>query len=55
MTIRKIHVEGMACNHCKMTIENKLLNLEGVDSVSADLSTGNVKVPPLTWQLWKKL
>lgn len=37
-------VEGMSCNHCKSNVETNIAKLDGVTSVSADLSTGNVVV-----------
>ena len=42
MTVYK--VEGMSCNHCKSNVETNIAKLDGVTSVSADLSTGNVVV-----------
>ena len=37
--------KGMACNHCKMTVENNhSVNPAGVESASVDLSTGNVNI-----------
>lgn len=37
-------VKGMSCNHCRSTVEKAIANLEGVESVSVDLSTGNAVV-----------
>ena len=37
-----INVEGMSCNHCKMTVESNLSRLEGIESVKADPDRGNV-------------
>lgn len=37
-------VVGMSCNHCKASVENNLMKLDGVTSVTADLATGNVVV-----------
>jgi copper chaperone CopZ len=37
-------VGGMTCNHCKATVEKNISAIEGVDEVTVDLSTGNVKV-----------
>jgi len=39
-----ISVEGMTCNHCRMTVEKNLASLEGIDEVSVDLPTGQVKI-----------
>ncbi len=44
MPIKKISVEGLTCNHCKMSIENNILKLEGIDSVIVDLSSGHVTI-----------
>lgn len=33
----KIHVRGMNCNHCKMSVENNLKGLEGVETINADV------------------
>ena len=38
------NVKGMACNHCKATVEKTLLALPGVETVTVDLPTGRVKV-----------
>ena len=44
MTIKKVNVEGMTCNHCTMTVENNIRKIEGVESVHADLSSGAVTI-----------
>lgn len=33
----KVIVRGMTCNHCKMSVENNLKKIEGVDAISADV------------------
>jgi uncharacterized membrane protein YraQ (UPF0718 family)/copper chaperone CopZ len=38
----KIYVGGMTCNHCKMTIENNLKEIEGIDTSVADIRKGTV-------------
>ncbi len=38
----KIRVNGMNCNHCKMNVENTLKKIKGVDSVLADVTSGEV-------------
>lgn len=38
----KIKVEGMTCNHCRMTVENGIRGVSGVTGVSADITTGEV-------------
>lgn len=35
--IKKVYIEGMQCNHCKMTVEKSLENLDGVKSVKVNL------------------
>jgi uncharacterized membrane protein YraQ (UPF0718 family)/copper chaperone CopZ len=42
MNSKTILVEGMTCNHCKMTVENNLLKMPGVTTVKADQNTGKV-------------
>jgi len=39
-----LKVEGMSCNHCVNTIETNVGALDGVSSVSVDLSKGEVTV-----------
>ena len=39
-----IAVEGMTCNHCRMTVQNNISALEGVEEVDVDLQTGHVKI-----------
>lgn len=39
-----IAVEGMTCNHCRMTVEKNLASLEGIEEVTVDLPTGQVKI-----------
>jgi uncharacterized membrane protein YraQ (UPF0718 family)/copper chaperone CopZ len=39
-----ISVEGMTCNHCRMTVLNNISSIEGVTEVDVDLQTGNVKI-----------
>jgi len=44
MTTTVYQVKGMACNHCKATVEKVLSAIEGVKSVTVDLATGKVAV-----------
>lgn len=37
-------VKGMACNHCKATVEKTLLSLDGVEAVTVELASGKVSV-----------
>lgn len=39
-----ISVEGMTCNHCRMTVENNISAIEGVQEVTANLQSGEVKI-----------
>ncbi len=39
-----ISVEGMTCNHCRMTVENNISAIEGVEEVTVDLQSGKVKI-----------
>ncbi|MFZ7646197.1 copper chaperone CopZ [Bacillus cereus] len=43
MTIT-LNVQGMTCNHCKMSVTNALTELEGVQNVEAHLQEGTVNV-----------
>jgi uncharacterized membrane protein YraQ (UPF0718 family)/copper chaperone CopZ len=42
MNYKTILVEGMTCNHCKMTVENNLKKISGVSDVKVDLVSGKV-------------
>lgn len=39
-----LKVEGMSCNHCKMTIEKMLGKIDGIGSVNADIVNGIVNI-----------
>ena len=39
-----INVEGMVCNGCENRVQNALKNIEGVENVVADHTTGIVTV-----------
>jgi uncharacterized membrane protein YraQ (UPF0718 family)/copper chaperone CopZ len=39
-----ISVAGMTCNHCKATVENNIQAMEGVEEVSVDLQSGDVRI-----------
>lgn len=41
---KKILIEGMMCNHCKMTVEKALGAVEGVSAVSVDLEAKTAAV-----------
>ncbi len=34
---KTVHIEGMHCNHCKMSVEKALNSLEGVVKTEVDL------------------
>ena len=38
MNTKTIVIEGMQCNHCKMTVEKVLGALDGVEKVEVNLS-----------------
>lgn len=38
------HIEGMNCNHCRMSAEKAILGVEGVTSASVDLQTKEARV-----------
>lgn len=39
-----IIVKGMTCGHCKAMVEKNLLKLDGVESVTVDLASGETKI-----------
>ena len=41
---KTIDVQGMSCDHCKMTVENAVRALSGVSKADVDLKAGNVSV-----------
>ena len=44
MNTKTIIVEGMQCNHCKMTVEKVLGKLEGVEKVEVNLNNKTVTI-----------
>ncbi|HKK68624.1 MAG TPA: permease, partial [Bacteroidales bacterium] len=42
-TIR-VKIDGMTCNHCKMTVEKHLKELDGIENVQVDLTTGTAEI-----------
>ena len=40
----QIQVEGMTCNHCKMTVENGIKGIEGVEDAKANIHSGKVSI-----------
>ena len=52
MENKTFQVPNISCNHCVMTIQRELGELEGVANVSADAETKTVTVEwtsPATW------
>ena len=41
---KTLKVEGMMCNHCEMHVKEALEKIKGVESASADHTSGEVKV-----------
>ncbi len=39
-----IHVEGMTCPHCKMSVEKALKTLDGVQDATVDLAAKTVAI-----------
>lgn len=39
-----LHIDGMSCNHCRMTVEKALLKVPGVRGAEVDLRAGTAKV-----------
>lgn len=42
MNFKTIKVEGMTCNHCKMTVETNLKKMPGISEINVDLASGDV-------------
>lgn len=40
MEKKKFKVDGMMCNHCRNNVEKSIKNLQGVEHVEVDLSSG---------------
>jgi copper chaperone CopZ len=40
----KVFVRGMHCNHCKMSVENNLNQLEGINKTVADVDSETVVI-----------
>ena len=39
-----VKINGMNCNHCKMSVEKALSKIDGIESVSVDLQTGEADI-----------
>ena len=44
MYTKTINIEGMQCNHCKMTVEKVLNAIDGVEEVEVDLENKNATI-----------
>lgn len=44
MNIKTIYIEGMSCNHCKMSVEKALRSIEGVTKVEVSLENKNATI-----------
>ena len=42
--VKEFNVRGMTCGHCQSSVQNALLNMDGVSSADVDLATGKVAV-----------
>ena len=41
---KTINIEGMQCNHCKMTVEKALSSIDGVEKVEVSLENKNAVI-----------
>ncbi len=41
---RNYTVEGMSCEHCRVSVDEQISELEGVENVAIDLGSGLVEV-----------
>ena len=53
MKNNEIIVTGMTCNHCKSTVEENVVKLEGIDHVEADIHKNRVKISGKRFELEK--
>ncbi|MCD7721877.1 MAG: permease [Prevotellaceae bacterium] len=44
MNTKTFRIEGMSCNHCRMTAERALLSVEGVEAATVDLPSALARV-----------
>lgn len=42
--MRTFHIEGMNCNHCRMSAEKAILSVAGITSATVDLQSGEAQV-----------
>ena len=53
MEEKTVHVPGISCGHCVMTIEREVGEIPGVESVTGNRALKNVTVrwgEPATWE-----
>ncbi|QNE90365.1 heavy-metal-associated domain-containing protein [Corynebacterium incognita] len=44
MAQKNYSVEGMTCGHCEMSVQEEIMEIPGVNEVTADHNTGAVAV-----------
>ncbi len=44
MVNKEVIINGMTCNHCKMTVEKGLMEIGGIERVEADIYNSHVKI-----------
>ncbi|MEX0705610.1 MAG: cation transporter [Nitriliruptoraceae bacterium] len=44
MTTQTYRVTGMTCDHCRMSVEEEVSEIDGVESVAVDVEAGTVTV-----------
>jgi copper chaperone CopZ len=42
--LRTYNVEGMTCEHCKLSVTEEVLDVTGVEAVDVDLPSGRLTV-----------
>ena len=47
----EVQVEGMSCQHCVQAVRDSLNALGGIDEISIDLDTGNVRLQGISIDL----
>jgi copper chaperone CopZ len=40
----EVIIKGMTCNHCKATVENNVIALDGIETAEANLATGKLSI-----------
>lgn len=44
MNVKTVYIEGMSCNHCKMSVEKALSSIDGVERVEVSLENKNAVI-----------